>query len=170
VLLNFSGPTGFRLQSVVPLLLGSAATCLWLFSLSRPRWSGPAGLAVAACLAWSLTIHLSTDLRASRLARDFNIGRLALLEEALSPARPTAILSAAGAAPAFCPLLLDHDMVVVTGDSVPAEELLPLLDALLAQRRVLLWLETFPSATLSRLQGKYHFEMIRPPMLAELKK
>ena len=59
-------------------------------------------------------------------------------------------------------------MVVVTGNSVPAEELPPLLDALLLRRRVLLWLETFPRPALSALQAQYHIQILRPPMLAEI--
>jgi 4-amino-4-deoxy-L-arabinose transferase-like glycosyltransferase len=167
-LLAFAPETRFRLQSLLPLVLAGAAAGLWLASLRRPRFGGPTGLAVAACLAWSLAIHLSTDLRASRLARHFNTGRLAIAEEAMTPARPTAIVGALGPVDAFCPLLLDHDVVVVTGNSVPAEELPPLLDALLLRRRVLLWLETFPRPALSALQAQYHIQILRPPMLAEI--
>jgi hypothetical protein len=167
-LLAFAGAASYRLQSIVPLVLAGAAACLWLLSLPRPRGSGPAGLAIAACLAWSLAIHLSTDLRASRLARHFNIGRLAIVEEAMTEDRPAAIVGALGPVDAFCPLLLDRDVVVVTGTSVPAEELPPLLDSLLPQRRVLLWLETFPNATVTSLRARYHVTILRPPMLAEI--
>jgi hypothetical protein len=169
VLLAFAGPTGYRLQSLVPLALAGAAACLWLLSLSRPRLGGPAGLAVAACLAWSLAVHLSTDLVGSRRARHFNLGRLGLVEEVLVPTRPAAILTAGGTGDAFCPLQLDHDLVVVADNGVSGAELPPLLDALLARRRVLLWLETFPKATLASLHGRYRIEMVRPPMLAEIK-
>jgi 4-amino-4-deoxy-L-arabinose transferase-like glycosyltransferase len=169
-LLAFAGAASYRLQSLLPLVLAGAAACLWLLSLPRPRWRGPAGLAIAACLAWSLAIHLSTDLRASRLARHFNIGRLAIVEEAMTEDRPAAIVGALGPVDAFCPLLLDRDVVVVTGTSVPAEELPHLLDSLLPQRRVLLWLETFPNATVTSLRARYHVTILRPPMLAEISK
>ena len=106
---------------------------------------------------------------ASRLARHFNTGRLGLVEDAVPPEYPLAILGAAGPVDAFCPLLLDRDVVVVAGNNVPDQELPPLVDSLLGRRRVLLWLENLPRATLSSLQVRYRVEMITPPMLAEIK-
>ena len=170
VLLAFRGAPAYRLQSLVPLLLGSIAASLGCVSLSRSRWSGPAGLAIASCLAWSLTIHVSTDLRGSRLARQFNQRRLQLVEDVLPSAGPMAMLAAVGPHDAFCPLLLDHDAVVVTGTDVPVGDLLSVLDALLPVRRVFVWLEGLPGETIVRLQSKYRMQPMLPSLLVEIAK
>jgi hypothetical protein len=123
---------------------------------------------MAACLGWSLAIHVTTDLRASRLAREINATRLAHVADALPRSSPTALLAAAGAHDAFCPLLLDHDVVVVAKNNALAEDLPPVLDALLARRRAFVWLERLSSETVSQLQSRYQVTMIRPPWLAEI--
>jgi 4-amino-4-deoxy-L-arabinose transferase-like glycosyltransferase len=168
VVLRIEGALGYRLQSIVPLLLGCLAALLGTVSFSRPRWIGPTGLAVASCLAWSLTVHLSTDLHGSRRARQVNQRRLDYVVDALPSASPVALLAAVGPHDAFCPLLLGHDAVVVTGNDVPVEELLPVIDALLARRRVFVWLGGLPPATVSRLRETYRLESIRPPLFAEI--
>lgn len=168
VLLLGQNPLGFRLQSLLPLFLAILAACTWLVSLGRSRWSGVAGLTIAACLSWSISIHLATDLRASRLARLLNVGRMAILDEAIPPTGPIAILAASGPHTAFCPLLLDRDAVVIVENNVTATELPLLVDTLLEQRRVLVWLENLPEPTYQRLSASYHLTLLRPPALAEL--
>jgi 4-amino-4-deoxy-L-arabinose transferase-like glycosyltransferase len=168
ILLELSGTIGYRVQSIVPLLFAGTAAGLWLLSLARPRWCAPAGLATAACLAWSLVVHLTTDLQASRFAREINATRLNGVEDAIPRASPTAILAAAGAHDLFCPLLLDRDVVVLAKRNLLEAELPSVLDALLAQRRVFVWLERLSSETVSQLQSSYQMTMIRLPWLAEI--
>lgn len=168
--LAFQGPFGYRLQSLVPLLLGILAACLGIISLSRPRWFAPTGLAVALCLAWSFTIHIATDLQASRRPREDNQKRLEFVEPAVSSTPSVAMLAAVGHHDGFCPLLLDHDIVIVTANDAPIEQLPPVLDALLAKRRVFMWLGGMPEATLTRLQANYRMAYVREPMLAEIMK
>jgi 4-amino-4-deoxy-L-arabinose transferase-like glycosyltransferase len=165
----FSPMTGYRLQSLAPLILALVSAGLWLAARARPRWSDGACVAIAACVAWSAVLHATTDLRASRLARFYNLGRLTMVEDALTDARPTAIVAALGPSDAFCPLLLDRDAVVVASTKVAAAELPPLLDALVARRRVLLWLEQLPEESAALLAARYQIDMVRAPMLAEIK-
>jgi hypothetical protein len=168
VLVAFNGTLGFRVQSIAPLCLACVAACLWLFSLSRPRWCGPAGLAVAACLSWSLVIHLATDLRASRELRAANAARLDYVEDTIPQSSPAALLSASGEHVAFCPLLLDHDLVVAARREVPSNEVSAVLDALLERRRVFVWLERLSFATVAQLQSRYRMNVVLPGGLAEL--
>jgi 4-amino-4-deoxy-L-arabinose transferase-like glycosyltransferase len=170
LVLVFKGPFGYRLQSLVPLILAVLAACLGIVSLSRPRWFGPTGLAVALCLAWSFTIHVATDLQASRRPREDNQKRLEFVEPAVSSTPSVAILAALGHHDGFCPLLLSHDIVIVTANDAPIEQLPPVLDALLAKRRVFMWLGGMPEATLTRLQANYRMAYVRPPLLAEILK
>jgi 4-amino-4-deoxy-L-arabinose transferase-like glycosyltransferase len=170
-LLAFPGGERYRLQSILPLVLACVTACLVGLSLHRPRWTGPAGLALATCLAWSFTIHLATDLQGSRRGRESNQGRLEFAEAAFPSSSPMALLAATGPHDAFCPLLLDHDAVVLTGTDVPVEELLSVLDALLAQKRdVFVWLEGLPKELVSRLEASYRLEQARPPLLAKIAK
>jgi 4-amino-4-deoxy-L-arabinose transferase-like glycosyltransferase len=169
VLFGIAEPTHYRLQSILPLVLAGVAAGLWLASLLRRRLAGMAGAAVAACLAWSLVVHVSTDVPAARLARYYNTGRLAFVEDLVAE-RPAALLGASGTLDAFCPLLLDHDLVGLATNSAPATEISGLLDVLLLRRRVFLWLELFPKETLSFLRARYQIEVLRPPMLAEIRR
>lgn len=170
VLLAFQRRTGYHLQSQVPLLLACTAALAWLGALSRERWGRAAGLLLSVCLGWSMIIHLATDLQASRLAKQWNARRVHRVEEALPTSSPTAILAALGPHDALGPLLLSHDLVVVVKNNAVLEDPSPVLDALLAQRRVFVWLEGLPQALISQLQSRYRLTLVRVPWLAELSK
>jgi 4-amino-4-deoxy-L-arabinose transferase-like glycosyltransferase len=161
---------GFRLQSIVPLVLAVFVVGSWVWAQWKPGRNvlALATVAVTASFAWSATIHFATDLRVSRRFRADNAQRLEALGNSLPGDEPSALIAMSGAKQGFCPLLLDHNMVAVDPQVNQAKDLSELVGALLLRRRVFVWLEGMPKEFVPSFLGARHFRMIRPPIFGEI--
>jgi hypothetical protein len=143
--LLLTGPAAtFLLQRCVPIVFALVAVVLWLWARRHGRLKPLVASAVAACLGWSATVHLGADLPASRRLRSLHELAMERFEPIVRPDTPTAIVVNAGNKDAICPMILDHDLVLVDASLDETARLPGLLSALADQRRVLVWLDGMP--------------------------
>jgi hypothetical protein len=121
-----------RLLLDLPLLLAALAAVGWLLARRRGR-TRVLDLAVGACLAWALLVHLGDDLAASRQRRRSHATMLAAYRQTI-PDR-SALFTWWGAKDAAGPLQLDRDVVVLDARNDDGETMPALVDELLAAKR-----------------------------------
>ena len=154
----------------LPLLLSAALGMLWVLARSRtgvrPLLTATAGL----CLAWGLTLHLATDVPASRRLRSRKLMETRALDGVLT--NGSALVAYAGSKDAAVPLLFDRDVVILDARGDEGKDAPLLIGELLARnRRVFVLQNQFPSEVLfGVLEGWQVVPIVSPGMrLVELR-
>ena len=151
-----------RLLLDLPLLLAALAVLGWLLA-HRRGGTRILDLAVGACLAWALLVHVGDDLPASRQRRRSHATQLALYRQTI-PDR-SALFTWWGAKDATGPLQLDRDVVVLDARNDDGRDFPVLADELLAAgRRVFVLADGFPHRLLTaKLAGRPVREVTHAP-------
>lgn len=149
-------PLSFHLQRWLPIALAASAVGLWLWQRRGASPALPAAAALAACLGWSATVHLAADLPASHRLRTLHALAWERFEPIIAAQSPTALVVNGGNKDAICPLILEHDLVVVDAALDEPAALAGLLSSLSDKRRVLVWLDGLPPARAAALVDGFH--------------
>jgi hypothetical protein len=135
----------------LPLAIAASLAALWLLARAGRVRAGLAAGALGAALGWAGAVHVGDDLAASRRLRDLNARRLELVEATL-PAEPkSAVFAWANTKDALGPLVLGRDVVIVDPWLDGGRDSRKVLDALLAQGRVVYLIRTMSHRMMAHL-------------------
>ena len=142
----------------LPLAIAAAIAGLWLLGRAGRVRAGMVAAALGAGLGWAASVHVGDDLASSRRLRDLNAYRLELVEDAI-PAQPrSAVFAWANTKDALGPLVLERDIVILDPWLDGGRDARKLLDALLAQGRVVYLIRTMSHRMMAHLIDGHRVE------------